>query len=45
MDDNNLDKSFECVRDHAWLSYVSTIDESLPLKKVWGVGEKKKGRI
>lgn len=31
---DDLMVNFESVRDHAWQSYVSTIDESLPLKMV-----------
>ena len=34
MDYNNLIESFECVRDHAWQTYISTMGESLPVEKV-----------
>ena len=34
MEYAELMEVFERVRDHAWQSYVSTIDESLPLKMV-----------
>ena len=34
MDNNNIIESFECVRDHAWQTYISTMGESLPVEKV-----------
>ena len=34
MDNNNLIESFECVHDHAWQTYISTMGESLPVEKV-----------
>ena len=45
MDDNNLDKSFECVRNHAWQTYISAMDENLPVEKVLNAIVERENRI